>query len=217
MTLLPLGDGWHDLSRRAGADLERQLSRELPQLPLGKLGRMLDLVVTWNARTDLTAARGPEELVDLYLADALVVATAEGDLAGRWVDVGTGGGAPGLTLATLAETLNLTLVEPRDKRVAFLRTVVGELELSQVRVKRARSDAIADSEFDVAISRATLPPAEWLAEGARLSTSSVWVLLARGEAPELAGWRPDLELAYLWPLTRASRRALRYVPESSAP
>ncbi len=215
MALVPLGDGWPELSRRARVDLEQQLGRKLPELPLDHFGRMLDLVATWNARTDLTAARGAEELVDLYLADALVVAAGEPSFGGRWVDVGSGGGAPGLTLALLAATLDLTLVEPRDKRVAFLRTVIGDLQLPQVRVKRARSEAVDGGEFDVAISRATLPPDEWLCEGARLARRAVWVLLARGDAPELSGWCVGEELEYVWPLTRAPRRALRYVPETA--
>jgi 16S rRNA (guanine527-N7)-methyltransferase len=99
---------------------------------------------------------------------------------GRWVDVGSGIGAPGLPLALLAPGVDVTLVEPRAKRVSFLRTAIGTLGLDNVRVERSRSDVLAARSFDVAISRATMPPPDWLAEGARLSRQRVWVLLARG-------------------------------------
>jgi 16S rRNA (guanine527-N7)-methyltransferase len=204
MLLSRPGSGWEPLVRRVVPNLAEQ--------PLGSMLKLLDLVCEWNARTDLTAARSAEELVDLYLGDAVIIArhAAPGE---RWVDVGSGAGAPAIPLALLVSELELTLVEPRGKRVAFLRSALGAIGRTDVRVERARSQELAPALFDVAISRATLPPEEWLAEGARLARSAVWVLLARGAAPTLPGWRTDLELAYNWPLTRADRRALRYLPE----
>jgi 16S rRNA (guanine527-N7)-methyltransferase len=184
------------------------------------LDRLLALVTEWSRRIDLTAARDPSELVDLYVADAAVLATAEPRSPSpsanlRWVDVGTGGGAPGLALALFRPDLDLTLVEPRAKRIAFLRTALGALELPDVRVERARSEALPEAGWQVACSRATLPPPEWLKEGARLATRAVWVLLARAEAPAVVGWRVDRELEYRWPLGGAERRALRYVPREA--
>src|SRR5262249_6909189 len=122
------------------------------------LGRLLDLVLLWNQRTDLTAARSPEELVDLYLTDALVIAARGSRAAGeRWLDVGSGAGAPGVALQLLRPELQLTLVEPRAKRVAFLRTAIGQLGLGS-KVVSGRSDGIAAQACDVAVSRATFPP-----------------------------------------------------------
>lgn len=171
--------------------------------------RYLDLAVTWNARINLTAARTPEELADLYFADAVLLASGAD---GRWVDVGTGGGPPGLSLAVLRPELELTLVEPRAKRVSFLRQVVVALDLERVTVRRGRSEELEDAGFDTAVSRATFEPAEWLPEGARLATRVVWVLLARGVAPAHDGWQVDVDQRYDWPLTGARRRAVRYVP-----
>src|SRR5262245_27869803 len=90
------------------------------------LGGWVALVSAWNARVDLTAARGPDELVDLMLADALVLA-AHVPPGARVVDVGAGAGAPGLGLAVARPDLRVTLVEPLQKRVAFLRTVLGSV------------------------------------------------------------------------------------------
>jgi 16S rRNA G527 N7-methylase RsmG len=85
----------------------------------------LDGIVEWNARIDLTAARSDDELVDLMVADALVLSRHVAEAA-RVVDVGSGAGAPGLALAILRPDLDVTLVEPLDKRVAFLRTSIGD-------------------------------------------------------------------------------------------
>lgn len=185
--------------------------------PYPSLGRYLDEVVRWNAKTDLTAARTPEELVDVTLADAAIIASASSDAPRSWVDVGSGAGAPGLVLALLLPSIRITLVEPRDRRVAFLRSTVGTLGLSRVTVTRGRSDALPPHGWDTALSRATLSPPEWLREGARLARSAVWVLLARGEPPALAGLHVDADIRYEWPLTSAPRRAVRYVRAQPAP
>jgi 16S rRNA (guanine527-N7)-methyltransferase len=194
---------------------------ELRRAALARLGQLLDRVVTWNARMDLTAARDERELVDLFLADALVLAAAgarsDAEGACRWVDVGSGAGAPGLALALLRPGPPLTLVEPRQKRVAFLRSAAGSFpETSGVHVIEGRSDAVPAGEHDIAISRATFSPELWLAEGARLARREVWVLLARADAPVLAGWHAARQVDYEWPFTRVAHRALAFARDSSA-
>ena len=176
---------------------------------IARLSQFLEILERWNQRIDLTAARTPDELVDLFVADAVLLATTCSEGPERWVDVGSGAGAPAIALALLRPGLDLTLVEPKQKRVAFLRSVVGELALSSTCVRRARSSELTDECFDVACSRATLRPQAWLEEGTRLARS-VWVLLATGPVPELEGYRAVETHDYEWPLTRAPRRALRY-------
>lgn len=173
------------------------------------LGRYLALVEEWGARHDLTAARNDEELVDLFVADAALLAAHRSD--GTWVDIGSGAGAPGLPLALFCPELAMTLVEPRGKRVAFLRTAVGTFA-PLVTVRRARSEELAAASFDVAVSRATLPPADWLREGARIARREIWLLVAQVEPPALPGWQADLDLRYRWPLTGFERRAVRLRP-----
>lgn len=186
----------------------------------GTLGSQLVLwaerAQEWNQRIDLTAARSAEELIDLLVADAAALTRACGVVRNEaWVDVGSGVGAPGLALALLMPDVRFNLVEPKDKRVAFLRTVVGQLALTSVVVTRARSQLLAARCVDVAVSRATLPPAEWLAEGGRLARRRVWVLLAQGTPPEAAGWELESDVSYDWPLTGARRRAVSYVVKSA--
>jgi 16S rRNA (guanine527-N7)-methyltransferase len=210
MALSELGTAWEPRIIRVFTALDGSADRMSADLSRD-LCRLLDLVVSWNARVDLTAARDADELVDLFLADALVVARGPAPSGQRWVDVGTGAGAPGLTLALLRPDLAFTLVEPKDKRVAFLRTVLGSLGRVDVHVERSRSDALPDASFDVAISRATLSPDRWLAEGTRVAGEAVWVLVARDPPPAHQGWRIGQEAEYRWPLTDVPRRALCFV------
>ncbi len=173
-----------------------------------KLCAYCELAVSWNQRVDLTAARSADELVDLLLADALAICGARPGAAGeRWFDVGSGIGAPGIPLALLSP-VQMTLIEPRTKRVAFLRTAAGSLGRPDIAVSRSRSDEFRAASCDVAVSRATLPPPEWLAEGARLATRSVWLLLAKAGVPDLGGRGILADIVYSWPLTGAQRRAV---------
>jgi 16S rRNA (guanine527-N7)-methyltransferase len=221
MAFDPPAAGWAPRIDR----LLRELEFDAPGAARAGFARYLAHLTTWGARMDLTAARSADELVDLSLADAVLLAREEIRTGAggptSWVDVGSGGGAPGLPLFLLFQAADPkfrgTLVEPRSKRVAFLRSAVGELGLTGVDVVRSRSDALSPQTFSRAVARATLPPPEWLAEGTRLAQEAVWVLVAREQPPRQPGWSIDLDVGYCWPLTGAPRRALRYVPEPVTP
>lgn len=174
--------------------------------PVSALSMWLDALAEWNAKIDLTAAKDARALAWLMLADAMVLAphVAKG---ARVVDVGTGAGAPGLALAILRPDLRVTLAEPLGKRAAFLRTVIGTLARTDVTLIPKRGEALEKAAFDVAISRATLAPEEWLALGKTLVAPGghVWVFLAEGEAP--AG--QTSEIAWTEPPGK-KRRLVRY-------
>jgi 16S rRNA (guanine527-N7)-methyltransferase len=197
--------------------VEPLLGRSLSAASRADLATYLAELRSWGARLDLVAPRTKEEFLDLAIWDAAIVAREEasaGSVEDRLVDVGSGGGAPGIPLAIFLAALrgscSLTLVEPRAKRVTFLRTVSAKLTTVRLDVVRGRSEDLPTAGFDVAISRATLAPDAWLREGSRLATKAVWVLLARGEAPAGAAWSAARDIDYEWPLGGHRRRALRY-------
>jgi 16S rRNA (guanine527-N7)-methyltransferase len=209
MLVAPQG-GW-PIARAAAA-----LGVPLPEAAATSLSVWLHLLVTWNARVDLTAARSEGELVDLMIADALVLATRI-PRGARVVDVGTGAGAPGLALAILRQDLTVTLVEPLSKRSAFLRTVLGSVPLPHVSLDPRRGEEVARSHpkaWDVALARATLAPSPWLDLAADLVTEegSAWVFLAKEPSPtgHTFSPSPSEEVAYEWPLTHKERRLARY-------
>src|SRR6185436_16798406 len=96
------------------------------------------------------------------------------------VDVGSGAGGPGLALHLVRPDLAVTLVEPLQKRVSFLRTVAGHLGGpgdGSLRVVRARGEDLVGQrvEFETAVARATLPAPEWLQLGPELAPrGAVW-------------------------------------------
>lgn len=207
--------------RRAGVvRAVTELGAEVAPEGIERLAAFVELVSAYNAKIDLTAARSDDELVDLMVADALVLALRLPNRA-RVVDVGSGAGAPGLPLALVRPDLDVTLVEPLHKRVAFLRTATGALLASsraRPRVERARGEDLhaRGARFDAAVSRATLAPKAWLSLGAKLALAEVWVLLARDEPPDLATWTQAADLRYRWPLTGAERRLIRFIPTASS-
>jgi 16S rRNA (guanine527-N7)-methyltransferase len=188
------------------------LGADLTDPVCGALGVWLELLKEWNARIDLTAARTDDELVDLMVADALVLAPRIPQGA-RVVDVGTGAGAPGLALSLLRADLRVTLVEPLAKRAAFLRTVIGTLNRADIVLERARGEAVAGRRaWDVAVSRAALAPPAWLELATTLAApgGAVWVLLAKDSPPAHPRVSLEDDHVYTWPLTGAERRAVSY-------
>ncbi|MEO0324750.1 MAG: RsmG family class I SAM-dependent methyltransferase [Myxococcota bacterium] len=164
------------------------------------LRRRLDafeaLIRRWRTKTDLVAGEG-RALQEVLFLDAYVLArTTLVPERSRLLDVGAGAGAPGIPLAVLRPDLEITLLEPRRRRVAFLRTAVGSLGLApRVRVVEGRLGDGPEPElspFDVAMSRATFAPKEWLRRGPWLAPR-VLVLAARDLPPGADGvWRYEV-------------------------
>lgn len=168
--------------------LAAQLGTTLEPTARGTLLRYAELVAQWSRRTDLVSARDPRALAEVSFLDALVLAGGELVPEGaRAVDVGAGAGAPALPLLALRPDLRVTLVEPRRKRVAFLRTAIGALDLASragvVETRVAPGAKLPGVPFDVALSRATFAPAEWLGLGLELAPRVV-VLCAAEPAPD---------------------------------
>ena len=183
--------------------LANELHFPLSETARGAIDTWLARLEEWNARVDLTAARSPEALVDLMLVDAFVVAPrlARGV---RVVDVGSGAEARlGWRTALLRPDLPVTLVEPLGKRVSFLRTVIGALGRTDVTLGHGRGETVAGKgAFDVAISRATLPPPEWLGPRRRSGgPGAPSGRCRRRRTARRARARLTDELPYTWPLT----------------
>jgi 16S rRNA (guanine527-N7)-methyltransferase len=159
--------------------------------------RFCRLLLKWNAHVNLTGARTVAEVVGEHVVDGFAMARLVPP-GSSVVDVGAGGGLPGLAFAILRPDARLTMVEPRAKRVAFLHAAVRESQLGSTAVFRGRADALARSGFDVAASRATFPPEEWLRVGLGLVRPGGLVLVFAGDpwSPEDSSLRAVNELHY---------------------
>jgi len=149
------------------------------------LARFCRLFLEWNIRINLGGASSVDELIVRHVIDAFAAATfvRSGD---HVLDVGSGGGLPAIPLALLCPEATFELVEPRAKRVAFLRTAVRELGLrarvavtlgriedrSQALGSRPGSQDSPPARWSLVMSRATWAPVEWLARGLSLIESS---------------------------------------------
>jgi 16S rRNA (guanine527-N7)-methyltransferase len=120
------------------------------------LGRYLDLLAAWSARINLTAARTPAERVSVLIAPVVPVAPRLDP--GLVLDIGSGNGSPGLVLALLRPELPVTLLEPRQRRWAFLREAARAGGRPDVEVVRARHDGYTGPPAETVVLRALSLP-----------------------------------------------------------
>ncbi|QEE26988.1 16S rRNA (guanine(527)-N(7))-methyltransferase RsmG [Terriglobus albidus] len=139
--------------------LETMESLLQPYLPSGvpagvaeKLSGYLDLLLKWNARTNLTAIRQPEEMVRRHFGESLFAGGLLPAETGTLLDLGSGGGFPGIPIQILRPETAVTLAESQGKKAAFLREVVRTLGLKTA-VWGDRAEKLAES-FDVVAMRA---------------------------------------------------------------
>ncbi len=138
------------------------ISEKYPELSESARGRLLgygDLVLEAGIRMGLVSRGDLGRFFMRHLRESSAPELTERLAKGiRVLDVGSGGGLPGIALAILRPDLRLTLVEPRHRRAAFLERVVLQLGLSNVEVRMASLDAFArewpGARFDLAVSRA---------------------------------------------------------------
>lgn len=102
----------------------------LPVALYPRLSLYLDLLLKWNARTNLTAIRNPEDIVRRHFGESLFAAQHLDTNATTLLDFGSGAGFPGLPIALLHPGIQVTLAESQNKKATFLREVVRTLDLS---------------------------------------------------------------------------------------
>ena len=130
----------------------------LSDAQLAQLEAYLDLLLRWNARTNLTAVREPENIVSRHFGESLFAArqlfSGHRPLTtGHCSDLGSGAGFPGLPLKIWAPAIHLTLIESQNKKATFLREVVRALQLKDVDVFAGRGEEL-DRKFELVTLRA---------------------------------------------------------------
>jgi len=151
-----------------------------------KLMAYVELLFKWNRVYNLTAIRGKSEMVSHHLLDSLAV--IPNMWPGRWLDVGCGGGMPGLVLAIVKPEWQFTLLDSNSKKTGFVQQVVIELGLSNVCVHLGRvEDWHPDFRFDGIISRAFAELRDFLSVSKHLIASNGHWVAMKGQ--------PELELS----------------------
>jgi len=133
--------------------LVKKTSLKLTKQQINLLIQYVELLTKWNKAYNLTSVRDPQEMLVKHILDSLVI----GDkLVGEYfIDVGTGPGLPGIPLAILFPERHFVLLDSLGKRITFIRQVIYQLKLNNVKPVQARVEAYqADQPFDGVLSRA---------------------------------------------------------------
>jgi 16S rRNA (guanine527-N7)-methyltransferase len=170
--------------------IQQQIEQGLKALDLAEppglaaaLAAYLELLARWNDTYNLTAVRGPEEMVTRHLMDSLVALPFLGE--GRVLDVGTGAGLPGLVLAMASPGQSFVLLDSSGKKTRFVEHAIARLGLKNVEVARARAEAHEDPEgFDAVISRAFSSVGDFIRVAGHLARPAGRLLAMKGALPE---------------------------------
>lgn len=151
----------------------------------------LALLIKWNKAYNLTAVRNPDEMVSRHLLDSLSIVPSVSPLGQRWLDVGSGGGMPGVPLAIMFPDRQFTLLDSNGKKTRFLTQVKLELQLANLEVVHSRVEAFSPPQPLSGISSRAF---------SSLDDFAAWTRhLGNGETRWLAmkGVQPDDELQAL--------------------
>jgi 16S rRNA (guanine527-N7)-methyltransferase len=127
-------------------------------VPAGYLERCADhaeLLLDWNQRVNLTAITSPEDMAVKHYLDCWKAARLLPLLGRKVLDLGSGGGFPGIPVALAEPNCSVTLCESRGRRVRFLEAAVASMALPNVSVVEARGeDHLGEAGVDVVMARA---------------------------------------------------------------
>lgn len=146
-----------------------------------QLGALLQLLAKWNRVYNLTSL-SESKWVSHHLLDSLSLVRLLPK--GRCLDVGSGGGFPGLPVAIAQPHRQVVLLDSNHKKTAFLRQAVAELGLANVAVETARAESFsAENAFDVVVSRAFSDLQSFLAVAGHLCRHGGVLLAMKGALP----------------------------------
>ena len=179
----------------------------------GQITQLLDflaLLQKWNKVYNLTAVRDPQEMLTHHLLDSLAaVAPLRRRLAGlpvgqgaRLLDVGSGGGLPGVVFAICCPEVDVSCVDTVAKKAAFIQQAAAALKLPNLHGIHARVETLA-GPFDVVSCRAFAALADFTALSRQaLAPHAVWLAMkGRHPSDEIAALPATVQVFHVEPLT----------------
>lgn len=186
---------------------------ELSAPQLAQLMEFLALLQKWNKVYNLTAVRDPQEMLTHHLLDSLaavgplrrhVAAQAgEGGGAVRLLDVGSGGGLPGVVFAICCPDVNVSCVDTVGKKAAFIQQAAVALKLRNLHGVHARVETLT-APFDIISCRAfaSLPDFVTWSQSALAMPHGVWLAMkGKHPADEIAALPAEVQVFHVEQLT----------------
>jgi len=168
---------------QALADGIGEMQLDISEAQQGQLIDYLALLFKWNNVYNLTSLRDPMQMVTHHLLDSLAAVPAFAD-AVNVLDVGAGGGLPGIVLAIARPDMKVSLIDTVRKKTAFLTQVKAELGLSNVTVHTMRVEQLrASGKFDVITSRAFASLSDFVNWSGHLLADGGRFIALKGAAP----------------------------------
>lgn len=132
------------------------LGQDLPGDCVRKCAKLLCELERWGSRMNLTAIRDADTMVSAHVLDSLSVRPF---IRGTTlIDVGTGAGFPGLPIAICEPGVAVELLDSNERKVGFVRHIIGELEIFNATARRSRAENYTPGGgFDTVIARALAP------------------------------------------------------------
>jgi 16S rRNA (guanine527-N7)-methyltransferase len=205
------------LSADAIASAASELGLQLSESQSDALARYAALLMRWNTVHNLTAIESPAHVLTHHLLDSLAIVPEiqiiSGERLVNVLDVGAGGGLPGIPLAIAAPNLRVTLIDKVQKKFAFLTQAKLELALDNVTCVHGRVETLhTESPFELIVARAFTSLFEFVGLTRHLLVKNGWWCAMKGTLPaaELA------ELKRLMPDVRVVRTVRLHVPHLNA-
>ncbi len=168
----------------------RALGLQLSDAQVSLLLDYLALLQKWNKVYNLTAVRDPAEMMTHHLLDSLAaigpLLRQTGGQSVKLLDVGSGGGLPGVVIAITCPQIDVTCVDTVGKKAAFIQQAAAALKLPNLRGVHARVESLRAEEgagFDVVCSRAFASLVDFTAwSSSALKPGAVWMAM-KGKHP----------------------------------
>lgn len=164
-------------------DIIKKYFPDLTESQYEKYDRMYDLYQDWNSKINVISRKDFEHFYERHVLHSLAIAKYYQFEPGmRILDVGTGGGFPGIPLAVMFPETKFTLVDSIQKKIKVVENVAEALQLDNVKAQNARVETL-NAKFDVVISRAvTVLPTfcSWIANKVNTYKSFPFVIYLKG-------------------------------------
>ena len=181
-----------------------------------KLATYAELLLKWNATYNLTSIENPNDVIDLHLIDSLSLVK----FAAKWLegekevlDIGSGGGLPGIPLAIVKPSLDVTLIDAVQKKTIFQRQAIAMCKINNAMAVHGRIEKMKDKNFDVITCRAFSSLKEMIVLSRHLlKDNGVWIAM-KGRMPteEISDLPKDIELVDLIKVSAVEEKMQRHL------